>query len=251
VTRAKRASASETFWKIRSAKYDKLYWTKDTAYIDEIIRVAALQKNHIALDVGSGTGVIARQIKRHVKHVLAVDISGSMLEKGKWSDISTIKWDIGESLFADGTFHRVFARMVFHHILDNLDRAILRCYDLLKDGGRIIVAEGVPPVNDPDVTRWYSEMFKLKEERRTFIPAQLCGYLAKNGFRNVKSYVYHMEAFSILNWIRNSGLSARNQKKILDMHKNAPQKIKTAYNMRLNGEDCIVKTKNVIVVGKK
>ena len=249
--KVKTSSAPETFWKIRAANYDKLYWTRDTGYIHEIIRLAKLERHHVALDVGSGTGVIAKEIKNHVKHVLAVDISGSMLEKGVWSDISTIKWDIGESLFADGIFHRVFARMVFHHILDNLDRAILRCYDLLKDGGQIIVAEGVPPTNDPDVIMWYSDMFKLKEDRRTFTPELLTRYLTKNGFEEVHAHLYYMEDFSISNWLRNSGLSVVIQKKILDMHQNAPKKIRNAYCMRLNGEDCIVKTKNVIAVGKK
>lgn len=69
--------------------------------------------------------------------------------------------------------------MVFHHIMDNLDRAVLRCYDLLKENGKICVAEGVPPVDDPDVVDWYTEMFKLKEERRTFTPEQLVDYLRK------------------------------------------------------------------------
>jgi hypothetical protein len=141
--------------------------------------------------------------------------------------------------------------MVFHHILDNLDRAILRCYDLLKDGGYIIVAEGVPPVNDPDVIMWYSEMFKLKEERRTFTPELLTRFLVKNGFAEVKAQLYYMEDFSIANWVSNSGLSPDRQKKILDMHRHAPQHIKKAYNMRVVKEDCIVNTKNVIVVGKK
>lgn len=247
----KRHSFSETFWNIRAANYDQLYWTKDKGYIRQIIRLARLKKNHIALDVGSGTGIIANEIKNYVKHVVAVDISGSMLGNGKWDEISIIKWDIGESLFSDGIFHRVFARMVFHHILENLDRAILRCYDLLKDGGYIIVAEGVPPVNDPDVIMWYSEMFKLKEERRTFTPELLTRYLMKNGFAEVKAHLYYMEDFSIANWVSNSGLSPDRQKKILDMHRHAPQRIKKAYNMRVTKGDCTVTTKNAIVVGKK
>ena len=161
---------AETFWQIRAANYDKLFWARDDDYITKIVQVSDLDKHHLVLDVGTGTGAIASAINGLAGHVVAIDISASMLQKGDWTGMSVIKWDIGESLFAQAIFHRVFARMVFHHILDNLDRAILRCYDLLKDGGKIIVAEGVPPVDEPEVVQWYTEMFRLKEERRTFTP---------------------------------------------------------------------------------
>ena len=147
----KSINETDSFWKIRAAKYDKLYWTKDNNYLSEIVNLGDLKKHHLALDVGTGTGAIAGSINKYVRHVVAIDTSNDMLEKGNWTGISTVKWNIGDSIFIDSTFHRVFARMVSHHILDNLGRAIIRCYDLLKDRGKIIVAEGVPRSNDPDV----------------------------------------------------------------------------------------------------
>ncbi len=241
----------EPFWHIRAAKYDKLYWTKDPGYLSEIIRLGDLAKHHIALDVGTGTGDVAKAVKDHVRHVLTIDTSDSMLEMGDWAGTSVIKWDIGESLFGDSIFHRVFARMVFHHILNNLDRAVLRCYDLLKDGGKIVVAEGVPVVSDPYVVDWYTEMFKLKEERRTFTPELLVHYLSKNGFRNVTVHSHYMENFSIANWVENSGLSEETCKEIMNVHVSAPERIKKLYNMRITDDDCLVRTQNVIVVGDK
>ena len=241
----------KAFWQIRAASYDKLYWTRDQNYLSEIIKLADLKEHHLALDVGTGTGTVAAVINGLVRHVVAVDISGVMLEKGSWSGISVVKWDIGESLFGDCIFDRVFARMVFHHILDSLDRAILRCYDVLKNGGKIIVAEGVPPVSDPDVVQWYAEMFELKEERRTFTPEMLVHYLAKNGFKNVTTHSYYMESFSIANWLENSGLDEKTQTEIMDMHKYAPEKIQRVYDMRLGENDCTIRTKNVIVVADK
>jgi ubiquinone/menaquinone biosynthesis C-methylase UbiE len=86
--------ATEEFWNIRAAKYDKLYWTKDQSYIDAIIELGELEPHHLALDVGTGTGTIARAIRPHVKHVVAVDPSSAMLAQGKWEDVSIIKWNI-------------------------------------------------------------------------------------------------------------------------------------------------------------
>jgi ubiquinone/menaquinone biosynthesis C-methylase UbiE len=245
------ASDPQAFWRIRSANYDKLYWTRDDSYLDEIVCMADLQKTHVALDVGTGTGAIARTIKPLVRHVVAIDISDSMLRQGQWEGISVVNWDIGESFFADATFDRVFARMVFHHILDNLDRAVLRCYDLLRNGGKIIVAEGVPPEDDPEIIEWFAEMFKYKEQRRTFTPATLTHYLTKNGFRNVLCKVHYMENFSISNWLTNSGLEAALQEKILRMHIQAKTNVKEAYRMRIKDNDCVVRTKNVILVGER
>ncbi len=241
----------KSYWQIRAANYDKLYWTKDPKYLSEISRLAELEKHHIVLDVGTGTGAIAAAVKDLVRHAVAIDISDAMLKEGRWTGISVINWDIGESLFADATFDRVFARMVFHHILDNLDRAILRCYDLLKEGGKIIVAEGVPPVDDPDVVEWYAEMFKLKEERRTFTPESLVHYLGKNGFKNVSPHMHYTDNFSIANWVGNSGLGRKTQEEIMKRHRLAPEKIRRVYDMRMTDDDCIVRTKNVIVVAEK
>ena len=241
----------EAFWHIRSAHYDKLYWTKDKSYLDCIVEASRLRKKDVVLDVGTGTGIIARTLKPHVRHVVGMDISESMLDKGTWEGFSLVKWDISELFFANNTFDKVVARMVFHHILDNIDRVLLRCYDLLKDNGSLIVAEGIPPTNDKNVVDWYTRMFSLKEKRRTFTEGQIEGYMKHNGFKNVRSTVYTMKNFSIKNWLVNSGLDAKTQKEIMKMHVGADQQVKDVYKMKVTKDDCLVDTKNVIVVGQK
>jgi ubiquinone/menaquinone biosynthesis C-methylase UbiE len=241
----------DRFWKIRSDHFDNLFWTRDEGYLETIIKIAELEKHHIALDVGTGTGTVAKELKEKVNHVVAVDISQDMLKKGRWEGISIIKWDIGDSLFKDHLFHRVIARMVFHHILNNIDRAILRCFDLLKDNGKIIIAEGVPPSSDPNIVSWYTEMFKLKENRRTFLPSYLVELLNKNGFKNVELHEYYMKNFSIINWLENSGLDKRVQEKLVKIHVESPDNVKEAYKMRITSDDCIIRAKNVIVTGEK
>ena len=213
---------NDNFWQIRSAKYDKLYWTKDESYLEMILKMADLKKSDIVLDVGTGTGTIGRAIMPFVNHVIGLDNSEAMLDKGKWGGLSVIKWDISDRIFKDGLFDKVFARMVFHHILDNLDRAFLRCYDLLKDKGKLIIAEGIPPSDDPEIIQWYADMFTLKEERRVFSGMELEGYFLKNGFRNVNTYVHVMKSFNVQNWLLNSGLARNIADKIVEMHYRTP-----------------------------
>jgi ubiquinone/menaquinone biosynthesis C-methylase UbiE len=242
---------AERFWDIRAANYDRLFWTKDVSYVDAIVKMGALRSEHTVLDVGTGTGTVAREIRKVVDHVVAVDISESMLSRGDWTGISAIKWDIGNSFFAKSVFDRVFARMVFHHIVDNLDRAVLRCYDLLKPGGRIIVAEGVPPNESPTVVNWFTEMFRHKEDRLTFTEGSLRRYLTRNGFRNVGTRMHTMCDFSVRNWLVNSGLPEPKQEVILALHRDAPAEVKASYDMRFVDDDCLLTTRNAIVVGTK
>ena len=242
---------AERFWHIRAANYDKLYWTRDQEYLRQIVQAGVLEKHHLALDVGTGSGAVAMAIKPYVRHVVAIDTSSSMLSNGQWCDVSVLNLDIGDSFFANALFDRVFARMVFHHILDNLDRAVLRCFDILKPSGLLIVAEGVPPVDDPEVAEWFTDMFAMKEDRRTFLPSDLVKSLERNGFQDVHSQTYIMKAFSIRNWLENSGLPEDRQEAIMAMHRNAEDNVKRAFNMRFEKDDCLVSSRNVIVVGQK
>lgn len=239
------------FWNVRARNYDKLFWTKDAGYIEKIIEASGFSKNDLVLDIGTGTGAMARSIHPHVRHVVGMDFSDSMLKQGKWEGISMVKWDITDSLFHNRLFDKIVGRMVFHHILDNLDRAFLRCYDLLKSKGKLIIAEGIPPSEDQDIVDWYTEMFKHKEVRRTFTRSLLVNYFVKNGFREVKVHRYKMKRFHINNWLVNSGLDKAKQKLIMNMHFEASPKVKAAYNMKVEDGVCLVDTDNLIIVGKK
>ena len=242
---------NRTFWNIRSDHYDKLFWTRDRKYLELIKRVAKLDKRHLLLDVGTGTGTVAKYLQSSVKHVIGLDISSDMLAKGIWSDISVVKWDIGENLFADNIFDKIVVRMVLHHVTSRPHKVFERCHAMLRPGGHLIVAEGTPPSDESEVIAWYKKMFVLKEKRLTFSESELLGYFEKSGFGNIKKYIYMNARFSISNWLENSGLNKDKQKKIFEMHVAAPRAVKLAYNMKNKNGDCIITTKNVIIVGAK
>ncbi len=239
------------YWEVRSKKYNNLKWVSDKSYMDNLIDCLDLDDSYLVLDVGAGTGAVSNNIKNNVTSVFAMDISNIMLRENNWSGVSAIEWDIRKPLFDKNIFDRVVARMVFHHILENIDDAFNNCYNYLKEGGKMVIAEAIPPFNSQIVVDWFTEMFSYKEDRITFVPGQIEQYLKDAGFLEVNSFFFSMPNFSINNWIENSGLYMNEINNILKMHIDAPQEVKNAYEMRIDGDQILINSKYTIVVGKK
>lgn len=240
----------EAFWKKRSEKYNNLDWVKEPTYLEAFINSANFNKKDIVLDVGTGTGVISHSVAPLVDTVIGIDISQDMLEHSNWKENKYfIKRDIRNPIFCDEVFDKVTARMVFHHIIEDTQKAMDICYKVLKKGGKIILSEGIPP--SPDVKNEYVEIFKLKEERLTFLEKDLTDLMKKSGFSKIKVITHTMRNFSVKNWLENSSLPKETQDKIFKMHLNGSKKFKEDYNLKIIKDDCLIDCKNLIVIGVK
>lgn len=240
----------EEFWKIRAKKYNNLKWVNEPSYIRVFISSADFNKKDIVLDVGTGTGIIAHAMAPIVKEVIGLDISQDMLEHSNWKDNKYfIKRDIREPIFYDNVFDKVTARLVFHHIINDTQKAMDECYRILKKRGKIVLSEGVPPT--PEVKEDYTKIFKMKEKRLTFLEEDLLTMMENSGFENIKVFVHTMKNFSVKNWLENSGLPKNKQDKIFEMHVTGSDMFKKAYNMKIVNGDCLIDVKNLIIVGEK
>lgn len=242
---------NKKYWKKRSEKYNKLEWVTQNTYLDNICNVSNLNAKHIVLDVGSGTGAVSNYIKEKVQKVMALDISPDMLREGEWENVSIVNWDIRDVLFGKNIFDIIFARMVFHHITEGLLNALNNCFNYLKTGGKIVVAEAVPPSDEKEIVLWFDTMFKKKEDRITFTASSLTLLLRRVGFHNITVFSYFMNNFSINNWIENSGLPQKKIQEILEIHKNAPNIVKQAYDMKIKDSQINVNSKYIVVVAEK
>lgn len=240
----------EAFWRVRSKDYNNLNWVKDDSYIKAIINALQPDPEDIILDMGTGTGIIAHALSPIVKEVIGLDKSQDMLEHSNWKDNKYfIKRDIRNPIFHENVFDKITARMVFHHIIEGTDKAVKECYRILRKGGKMLVAEGIPP--DDKLIEDYKKIFELKEKRIVFTETSLRNLMEAAGFKNVKSTYYISKNFSLNNWLSNSGLSEEIQTKIKDLHLNASEFFKKCYNLKEVGGDCIIETKNLILIGEK
>lgn len=240
------------FWASRSKKYDNLEWAIRSEYLKLFVEAGQFQKSDRVLDVGTGTGIIAHAVAPLVRSVCAIDICPDMLKKARAQKLANTQYEIGDAYsipYDENTFDKVTARMVFHHLIVNMKSAMDECYRVIKDGGMMILSEGVPP--SQHVVPFYTEMFKLKEDRITFLETGLEQLLVTAGFKDIKKIIHFSRRSSIRNWLQNSNLPRATQEQIFQMHLNLDEQGKRDYNMVVKDNDCFIDMKFVILTGIK
>lgn len=243
---------SKKFWAARAKKYNNLEWANKGDYLHAFLNCGKFHEDDVVLDVGTGTGIIAHTISPFVRKVVGIDISEDMMKRAQNPAYKNVQWrrmDAHEMKFRAGTFDKVTARMVFHHIIDHTQKAMKECHRVLKKGGRMIFSEGVPPTKH--VVPFYTEMFKLKEERITFMEEDLTLLMEKGGFARISKKIFWIRQASIKNWLDNSGLPKETTDKIYQMHIELDEQGKRDYNMTITASDCLIDMKFIILVGEK
>jgi ubiquinone/menaquinone biosynthesis C-methylase UbiE len=242
----------ERFWETRAKNYEKLEWAIKGGYLHKFLDSGNFKSDDYVLDIGTGTGIIAHTISPFVDKVIGIDISRDMLSHAfehRTDNEEFLKMDAASLEFEDNTFSKVTARMVFHHILKDTQKAMNECHRILKPGGLMLFSEGVPP--SEYVKSFYTNMFKLKEKRLTFMDSDLIVLMRNAGFENIQEVVYWSRRSSIRNWLENSGLPLETQEAIFALHLGMNERGKQDYNMVIENGDCFIDMKFVILIGEK
>ena len=240
-------------WAKRAGSFEKLEWASRHDYLQLVVQAGELQPTDVVLDGGTGTGLVANAVAPHVARVIGIDISPEMMDGLKTTRRQNCTFeieDIRAMKFPADYFSKVFARMVFHELIDGIDKAARECHRVVKPGGKFVLSEGVPP--SKATGDWYTEMFRLKEERLTFFPETLEDLLSRAGFLDIRTRIHISPQVSIRNWLENSGLPPSRQQEIMQMHLDMPPKVGEAYRATFTEDgDVLVDMKFAIVVGTK
>ena len=113
----------------------------------------------------------------------------------------------------------------------------------------MVFSEGVPPTQH--VVPFYTEMFKLKEDRITFMEEDLERLMKNAGFKRIRKLIVWNRRSSIKNWLVNSGIPQKNQDTIFQMHLDLDPRGKKDYNMVIENRDCLIDMKFVILSAEK
>lgn len=239
-------------WIDRLKGYEKIDWVNNDDLISNIVDVAREAKNDRIIDLGTGTGkvLLAARQSLNSQEAWGVDLCQASLEKiPNHTGLILMREDI-ESLanIPDDYFDLATARMVFHHINDT-SRAMDNIFRILNKGGLFVICEGSPPTIR--TIKWYTEMFRYKEDRKTLTEVDLINLLLRAGFEKVQTRSIVMRNCSLNNWLDNSGIPDQNIQILKEMHHNAPSYVKDDYEMKFENGDCLMTWRFAITYGRK
>ncbi|MDK2833383.1 MAG: hypothetical protein PWP14_170 [Methanolobus sp.] len=179
---------------------------------ETMLQLIGLQQEERVLEIGCGTGEFSIELSRHCKQVVALDVSGGMLEfareKAKSRNRDNIQFTKGSFLTFepdDGPFDAVVTQLALHHLPDFWKLiALQHVGSMLRTGGRFFLKDvvfsseisdfdsfipkllqSIPEEVKDEMTREY--MLHIKEEFSTF-DWVIEGLIKKAGFRIEESF---------------------------------------------------------------
>src|ERR1700760_4234824 len=119
----------------------ELYDNKHTfvsQYGESVLELLAVKAGERILDLGCGTGDLAKQIQQSGAEVVGIDASPDMVAKAKnkFPELDLSVMD-ATSFHFDEPFDAVFTNATLHWI-KNADAVISNVYNSLKPGGRFV-----------------------------------------------------------------------------------------------------------------
>jgi demethylmenaquinone methyltransferase/2-methoxy-6-polyprenyl-1,4-benzoquinol methylase len=189
---------------------------QDIRWRDEVIRRAALPPGGRLLDLGSGTGDLARQALRQYpdSRVLAADFTLEMMRVGRSRNAASLDWSCADALnlpLPANTFDAVVSGFLMRNVVD-VPGCLAEQYRLLKPGGRIVILDTTPPPHNglSPVIRFHlhtvipvlGRLLTGQADAYTYLPDSTEGFLEPEqmaeglqavGFRNV---AFHRRMFA-------------------------------------------------------
>lgn len=241
----------ECFSQKRADGYTELQWANDQVMLERLLLFARLKPDDEVLDVGTGTGLVAAAIQERVVKVTGVDSSMAMIEKARQlhPNLDLAQADLRALPYEEGVYHKVIARMVLHHIISDLPKAMAEIFRVLRLGGEVVICEGIPP--SPDLLSDYQAIFSLKEIRHSFLAENLRDLLTQAGFVELREETCVVPHVSVGNWLEHSGLPELTQKEIYRLHSQASERFKEAYNLVETEKDIFIDMTFLFITGKK
>lgn len=246
-------SANDASWDITSKTYNNVSWVNEKNLLDKIKDLLLLDTSLDILEVGCGTGVVARHLVENVKHYAGLDSSKEMLKIARKLGDPKMHFFSGDALkmpFSDNVFNRVLFRSVLHHFIDTHKKAVDESKRVLSRGGLLLIAEGGIPFDD-DCFDDLNKILSEKEPNRIVFTEKSLDALL-DGFEFLIAENLYIPDFSVDNWINNTVQEYETRQKIKQLHIKSSKHYKEMANMQFkeNG-DITVTSKWRIIVGMK
>ncbi len=193
------------------------------ASLIEMVKLAAPQPHWLALDVAPGGGHSALAIARHVRRVIALDITFPMLRAARafaseqeQRNICWVQGD-GERLpFDNARFDLITCRVALHHF-PHQAAAIADWARCLKPGGRLVLVDNIGP-DDPAANAYINAFEKSRDPShgRLYPQSEVAEFLERAGLL-VISNAHLRKPMGFHAWVRRMQVNATDQQRLIRM----------------------------------
>ena len=202
--------------------------------LSKMVDYAALQGDEIVLDAGCGAGHTALAFAPHVAKVIAVDLSGAMLEECRETaaarNIHNCDFRVGDVeklAFADHSFDLVVSRYSAHH-WPHPQRALEEFARVLRPGGRLILSD-VVSFDDATCDTYLQAIELLRDPShvRDHTVNQWLAMMAAAGFRAENLFNWSLY-IDFVSWVERMQTPTTNAAQIRQLFDGAPSEVRRA-----------------------
>ena len=235
---------SENYWAMRSNQYDKASWVKDTDFIDAFLGMLKHVNYNTILEVGVGTGAMAKQVADRIGPLTGIDISQEMINHIDHPGVTPMIANAHDLPFDDASFELIYMRNVIHYI-DNPILAFSEIHRCMKKSGTFLFSQVIPP--DDSISKEYDWLVG----RDIHYPTKSEILRLFSIFNGVLTNDFVLEDQSIIDWLNNTCDSEERKQNIIDRHYSTSDKYRAMTNYQESENDILVNVKHLIVIGEK
>ena len=176
---------------------------------------ASLSPDKYVLEIGCGTGVFTGIFAQTGARIVAVDISGDLLEMARAKNLPLAQIQFLEKRFEDceaiGPFDAIIGSSVLHHL--DIKPALTTIFKLLKPGGVLSFAE--PNMLNPQVAlqkniSWIKKVMGDSPDETAFLRWRINELLYQAGFVDVQitpfDWLHPATPSTLINAVEKAGL---------------------------------------------
>ena len=225
--------------------------------LERLIAVTAPRPEWSALDVATGGGHTALALARHVRQVIATDITPQMLDAAQTmiaaqgvTNVSFREADAQNLPFTDHEFDLITCRIAPHHFPD-VFKFVSECARAVTPGGLVAVIDNISPPHD-FTARYFNAYEKLRD------PSHHWAYAARDWqrfFADAGLTTVHVEefrkAFEFGDYCERMSVPELNRLRLRAMLVQAPETAREVLAPFEKGGQLWFNLNEVLIVGRK
>lgn len=235
----------------RAPGYKNLGWVRAPGPLDKIVELACLKGGETIVDAGTGSQVVMDRMATALLElgggqVIGFDISMQMLRDREGvlpKNADILLADSYNMPFRQDSVDVLTIRQVLHNLSD-IEPVVAQGRNILKPGGRFIGVEYV--AIDDEVLDFERKVFDLKEPGRNLWTGNQFRNLVAEGWptdnkgakpKSVWVDYHTLARYSVMDWMKNSGILLETQEQIFNLYRNAPGSIVEKMNITSDGSE--------------